>query len=231
MLLLTYQWLGFVLGRFPFTRAWGEQLNAFLAATTIDMLTAIAAGDPGAPRRRRDHRHRARRSRAAAELLRRRPGAPHRRGWLDADSARPTRRLATVAVWVFALAMAYPYIPGSGTEAFKGVSVLLGLMVSIGASGIVGQAASGLILMYTRTFRPGEYVRIGEHEGTIVEMGMFTTRVRTGPRRGAHGAELATRCPAVSKNYSRTVKGVGFIARHDGDDRLRRAVAAGRRRC
>ena len=76
--------------------------------------------------------------------------------------------------------MAYPYIPGSETEAFKGLSVLLGLMVSIGASGIVGQAASGLILMYTRTFRPGEYVRIGEHEGTIVEMGMFTTRIRTG---------------------------------------------------
>ena len=76
--------------------------------------------------------------------------------------------------------MAYPYIPGSDTEAFKGLSVLLGLMVSIGASGIVGQAASGLILMYTRTFRPGEYVRLGEHEGTVVEMGMFTTRMRTG---------------------------------------------------
>ena len=76
-------------------------------------------------------------------------------GWLDADSAQPTRRLATFAVWVFALAMAYPYIPGSGTEAFKGLSVLLGLMVSIGASGIVGQAASGLILMYTKTYRPG----------------------------------------------------------------------------
>src|SRR5207245_2762506 len=60
-------------------------------------------------------------------------------GWLDADSARPTRRLVSIAVWVFALVMAYPYIPGSDSDAFKGLSVLIGLMISVGASGIVGQ--------------------------------------------------------------------------------------------
>ncbi len=209
-LLITYEWLGFVLGRFPFTRAWGEQLNAFLTRTTFDLLTAIAQSIPEllivavifvlA--------------RAVTGLMRNFFDGVYsgriRVGWLDADSARPTRRLANIVVWVFALAMAYPYIPGSGTEAFKGLSVLLGLMVSIGASGIVGQAASGLILMYTRTFRPGEYVRIGEHEGTIVEMGMFTTRIRTGL-----GEELTVpnsyALGMVAKNYSRTVKGVGFI--------------------
>ncbi len=210
VLLLTYEWLGFVLGRFPFTRAWGEQLNTFLVTTTVDMLSAVAQSIPDllivvvifvvA--------------RAANGMSRSffdgvqsgRIGVT----WLDADSARPTRRLATIAVWVFAAVMAYPYIPGSGTDAFKGLSVLLGLMVSIGASGIVGQAASGLILMYTRTFRPGEYVRIGEHEGTIVEMGMFTTRIRTGM-----GEELTVPnslvLGAVSKNYSRAVRGSGFI--------------------
>ena len=130
--------------------------------------------------------------------------------WLDADSARPTRRLVTIILWVFALAMAYPYIPGSDSEAFKGLSVLIGLMISIGASGIVGQAASGMILMYTRTFRPGEYVRIADHEGTIVEMGMFTTRLRTGL-----GEELTMPnslvLSSVTKNYSRAVKGTGFV--------------------
>ena len=59
-------------------------------------------------------------------------------GWMDADSALPTKRLATIAVWVFAVAMAYPYIPGAQTDAFKGLSVLVGLMISLGASGIVG---------------------------------------------------------------------------------------------
>jgi small-conductance mechanosensitive channel len=113
-------------------------------------------------------------------------------------------------VWIFALVMAYPYIPGSDSEAFKGLSVLIGLMISIGGSGLVGQAASGLILMYTRTYRPGEYVRIAEHEGTIVEMGTFTTRVRTGL-----GEELTLPnslvLGAVTKNYSRVVRGEGFV--------------------
>jgi len=210
VLLVTYEWVSFVLRRFPFTRAWGEQLNAFLTSTALGMLEAIAESVPElvvvavifvVARM------------AAGVLTRFFDGVQSRRievDWLDADSARPTRRLVTIGVWIFALAMAYPYIPGSGTEAFRGVSVLLGLMVSIGASGIVGQAASGLILMYTRTFRPGEYVRIGEHEGTIVEMGVFTTRVRTGL-----GEELTVpnsyALATVSKNYSRTVKGVGFI--------------------
>jgi len=210
VLMLTYQWVGFVLGRFPYTRPWGEQLNAFLADMAVNALTAVAAAIPGLLI-------------AVAIFFAARgitgvlsgffDGVQSGRvqlAWLDADSARPTRRLAAFAVWVFAVVMAYPYIPGSDTEAFKGLSVLLGLMVSIGASGIVGQAASGLILMYTRTFRPGEYVRVAEHEGTIVEMGMFTTRVRTGL-----GEELTLPnsmvLGTVTKNYSRAVKGRGFV--------------------
>jgi len=106
--------------------------------------------------------------------------------------------------------MAYPYIPGAQTDAFKGLSVLLGLMVSVGASGIIGQAASGLILMYTRTFRPGEYVRINDSEGTVVGLGLFTTRIRTGL-----GEELTVPnsmvLGTVTRNYSRTVTGAGFV--------------------
>ena len=210
LLLLTYEWVGFVLGRFPFTRAWGEQLNAFLVGTVVALLEAVAASVP--------------------ELLivvvivmlaRFASGMmdtffdgvqQHRIhvGWLDADLARPTRRLATMGLWIFTVAMAYPYIPGSGTDAFKGLSVLLGVMVSIGASSVIGQAASGLILMYTRTYRPGEYVRLGEHEGTVILMGLFTTRIRTGL-----GEELSVpntlALSTVSKNYSRAVEGSGFV--------------------
>ena len=209
-LLLTYQWIGYILGRFPFTRPWGDGLNTFLVETVVDMLTAVA--------------------RAVPDLLivvvifmiarivngllhNFFDGVQERRvhvDWIDADSVRPTRRLVSIGVWIFALVMAYPYIPGSDSEAFKGLSVLIGLMVSIGGSGLVGQAASGLILMYTRTYRPGEYVRIAEHEGTIVEMGMFTTRVRTGL-----GEELTLPnslvLGAVTKNYSRVVRGEGFV--------------------
>jgi small-conductance mechanosensitive channel len=113
-------------------------------------------------------------------------------------------------VWLFALAMAYPYLPGSQTQAFKGLSVLVGLMVSIGASGTVSQAASGLMLMYTRAYRVGECVRIQDTEGTVVEVGLLSTRVRTGT-----GDEVMLPNTLVlgntSRNYSRTVDGTGFV--------------------
>jgi len=131
-------------------------------------------------------------------------------GSLDEDTAVPTRRIFQIIVWAIAIALAYPYLPGADTEAFKGVSVLFGLMVSIGASGIVGQAASGFILMYTRAFRAGEYVRIGDIEGTVVVLGSFATRLRTGL-----GEEIllpnSVALQNTTKNYSRLVSGPGFV--------------------
>jgi small-conductance mechanosensitive channel len=209
-LLFTYQWLGYVLSRFPLTRPWGERFASFLIETLGDMLSAIADSIPGLMVAVLIFVI----ARAASNLLRNFfDGVQAGRlsfTWIDADSARATRRLVSIAVWLFAIAMAYPYIPGAQTDAFKGLSVLLGLMVSVGASGIVGQAASGLILMYTRTYRPGEYVRVNEHEGTVVALGLFTTRIRTGL-----GEELtlpnSVVFGTVTRNYSRAVKGAGFI--------------------
>jgi hypothetical protein len=63
--------------------------------------------------------------------------------WLDAEIAPPTRRIVIAALWVFALVMAYPYIPGSKSEAFKGVSVFLGLMISLGATGPSARRRAG----------------------------------------------------------------------------------------
>jgi small-conductance mechanosensitive channel len=106
--------------------------------------------------------------------------------------------------------MAYPYLPGSQSEAFRGISVLVGLMVTFGGSGLFGQGASGIILMFARTIRVGEYVRIADHEGTVTEIGAFTTKVRTGLGEELtlpNGVVLGT----VVKNYSRTVKGPGYI--------------------
>ena len=209
-LLFTYEWLGYVLSRFPYTRPWGERFASFLVDTLAGMLDAVAESIPGLVIAVVIFLI----AKAANGMLRNFfDGVQSGRlsfTWIDADSARPTRRLVSIAVWLFAIAMAYPYIPGAETDAFKGLSVLLGLMVSVGASGIVGQAASGLILMYTRTYRPGEYVRVADSEGTVVALGMFTTRVRTGM-----GEELTLPnsmvLASVTRNYSRTVKGAGFI--------------------
>ncbi len=99
--------------------------------------------------------------------------------WIDVHTVRPTSLLATVVLWGAAVVMAYPYLPGSSSDAFKGISVLLGLMISLGASSQVGQLASGFILIYLRSLRPGDYVRVGSAEGTVKDIGLFTLTMVT----------------------------------------------------
>jgi small-conductance mechanosensitive channel len=208
--ILTYEWLSYLLSTIPYTRPWGMRLNAYLYDVIQGIGSSILSALPGLG--------------VAVVIfiiarftivflsgvLERMSKSETTLGWLGPDTMPTTRRLFNFAIWVFAIAMAYPYLPGAQTEAFKGMSVLLGLMVSLGASSIVGQGAAGLILTYTRTMRTGEFVRVGDHEGTVTRMGMFTTTIRTGL-----GEELTLPnsmiTGTVTKNYSRAVHGPGFI--------------------
>ena len=209
-LILAYTWLSFCLQRFPYTRPWGEELHRYLIDVAITLGRGIIGAVPGLVV-------------AVVILLLARAAVGVLRslfyrielgqigvGWMSRDAAGPTRRVATWVVWIFALAMAYPYLPGAETEAFKGMSVLVGLMLSLGASSFVGQVAGGLILTYSGMLRRGEYVRIGEHEGTVVAVGAFNTRIRTGL-----GEEITLPNSVIvnspTKNYSREVEGPGYI--------------------
>ena len=121
------------------------------------------------------------------------------------DTARPTSRIIVAVLWLFAVVAAYPYIPGSGTDAFKGVSLFVGLLVSLGSTSVVGQAASGLILMYSRALKQGEYVRVGDTEGTVLSLGMLTTRIRLVKNEEIsipNGVMIST----TTKNYSRLAR-------------------------
>jgi len=208
-LFATFLWLTFLLGHIPYFHDWGDRLRDYLVATGFDIMGGIGRALPGllvvaviAVLARMAIR-------TAGSILKRVERGELEVGWLDQDTAPPTRRLVNVAIVLFALAMAYPYLPGSHTAAFQGVTVLAGVMVSIGGSSLVAQGASGLILMYTRTLRKGEYVRIGEAEGTVVELGMFETRLRTGL-----GAEISLPNALVlsntTRNFSRTGVEDGF---------------------
>jgi len=209
-LLLIYEWLGYLLGLFPYTRPWGESLRQYLFVLAGNFVTSVITAIPNMLIAFIIFMI----AKAVVHLLNsffdRVEKGQINVSWLDRDTVRPTRRLIPAAVWLFAVAMAYPYLPGSDTQAFKGLSVLLGLMISLGGSSLIGQAASGLILMYTRTMRAGEYVSVSDKEGTVVELGLFTTRIRTGM-----GEELTLPnsliLSSVTKNYSRTVQGHGFI--------------------
>jgi len=207
--LLSYEWLGFVLSRFPYTRPWGEQLNEYLYELARYLLEGIIGAVPGLVVALAIF-FIARGAVGFSKRVLRRLAVPGTLSWLNQETLQPTTRLTALAIWLFALAMAYPYLPGAGTEAFKGLSVLIGLMISLGATSVVGQAAAGLILTYTRTLRPGEFVRIGDYEGTVTELGMFTTRIRTGL------GEVLTLpnsmiTGSVTKNYSRIVEGEGYV--------------------
>ncbi|MGV8921715.1 MAG: mechanosensitive ion channel family protein [Pseudomonas sp.] len=209
MALISYTWLSFVLSRFPYTRPWGESLNTYLINAAGYLLESIINALPGLGIALAIF-FIARGAVGLSRRILRRMAVPGNVKWLNQETLSPTTRLLAIAIWLFALAMAYPYLPGAGTDAFKGLSVLIGLMISLGASSVIGQAAAGLILTYTRTLRPGEYVRVGDHEGTVTVLGMFTTTIRTGlgevltiPNSMITGA--------VTKNYSRTVQGPGYV--------------------
>ncbi len=97
----------------------------------------------------------------------------------DPDWARPTYTLVRLGVLAFALVLAFPYLPGAGSEAFKAIGLFVGVLVSLGGSGTVGNVLSGAILTYTRAYRVGDVVKIGEDAGVVVHRGLLTTRLRT----------------------------------------------------
>lgn len=209
VLLFCYQWLGFVLSQFPYTRSWGESLNIHLMELLNYLISGILRAMPGLVVALSIF-FIARGISAFSKRVLRRMARPGTLKWLTAETLQPTMRLTSLAIWLFALVMAYPYLPGSGTDAFKGLSVLLGLMISLGATSVIGQGAAGLILTYTRTMRVGEFVRVGDYEGTVTEVGIFTTTIRTGL------GEVLTLpnsmiTGSVTKNYSRIVEGPGYV--------------------
>jgi len=203
-------WLSFALQQFAYTRHWGETLTGWLLGVLADFALAIVYAIPGLAIAVLVFLFARFVVRMNTVIMQRAERGELQFGWLDADTAGPTRRIGNFVVWLFALVMAYPYLPGSNTEAFKGVSVLIGLMVSLGASNIIGQAMSGLSLMYRRSLRVGEYVRIGDTEGTVVAIGMFGTRLHTGM-----GEEVTLPNTAIVgstvRNFSRLAADGAFV--------------------
>ena len=178
-LLVVYQWAALVLEFFPYTRPWGEGLFDNLLSALGSFVGNMLEAVPGLLFVALIFfvtRFVVRVVRAFFDGVQ--AGRIHLH-WIDETTARPTGRLLIAIIWLFSLVAAYPYIPGSDSEAFKGIGVFVGLMLSIGASGVVNQAVSGLMLMYTKALRPGEFVQVGETEGTVTAVGFLTTRIET----------------------------------------------------
>ena len=97
----------------------------------------------------------------------------------DPEWAQPTERIARFAIIAFALVVAYPHIPGSDSDAFKGIGLVIGLMFSLGSPSVIGNLVAGLSLAFRRAFRVGDRVRIGEHIGEVQQVRLLTTYLRS----------------------------------------------------
>jgi small-conductance mechanosensitive channel len=97
----------------------------------------------------------------------------------DGEWAKPTVRLVKILIIAFAIVVAYPYIPGSGTNAFKGISVFIGLIFSLGSSSFIGNLIAGYSMTYRRAFKKGDLIKAGEHIGFVVEQQILVTRLRS----------------------------------------------------
>jgi small-conductance mechanosensitive channel len=95
------------------------------------------------------------------------------------DWARPTYNILRFIILALMVVVMFPYLPGSDSAAFRGVSVFLGILLSLGSSSAVANAVAGTILTYTRALQPGDFVQIGEHTGTVEDRTLLVTRLRT----------------------------------------------------
>lgn len=93
--------------------------------------------------------------------------------------APTTERLLSLVLIVLGILVAFPYIPGSESPAFRGVSIFLDVLVSLGSTGLISNIVSGIMLTYMDSFQRGDLVNIGSETGYVVRSSLFTTTLRT----------------------------------------------------
>ena len=97
----------------------------------------------------------------------------------DREWGKPTYKIVRFLVLAFVLVVIWPFLPGTGSEAFKGVSLFLGALFTLGSSSAVSNMVAGTVLTYTRAFRIGDRIQLGETTGDVIEKTLLVTRVRT----------------------------------------------------
>lgn len=95
------------------------------------------------------------------------------------DWAKATFNLLRLFLYAFMLVMIFPLLPSSDTEIFKGVSVFIGVIFSLGSSSIIANIVAGMVITYMRPFKKGDRIKIGDLTGDVVEKSPFVTRIKT----------------------------------------------------
>jgi len=98
---------------------------------------------------------------------------------LDAEVAPITYKLLRLFIVAFVAVIAYPYIPGSESPAFKGISIFLGVIFSLGSTSAIANLIAGVNLTYQRSFHVGDVIKIGDATGVVLERRLYFTRIKT----------------------------------------------------
>jgi small-conductance mechanosensitive channel len=126
------------------------------------------------------------------------------------DWAGATYNIIRFLLYAFGFVMMFPYLPGSDSDIFKGVSVFVGIIFSLGSSSAIGNIVAGMVITYMRPFKVGDHIKIGETTGDVLEKTPFVTRVKT------HSKEVvtipnSTILAASVVNYSTSAADKGVI--------------------
>ena len=176
---LIYLWVMLSLRSFPYTEPWGEQAGGYVVNALKQLGSSMVRALPGLMVVILIMMFARWLVRMANVFFNQVATGRTRVSWMDAHVARATQRICSAILWIFAIIVAYPYIPGSQTEAFKGLSVFFGLVISLGSTGIISQIMSGLFVVYSRALKTGEWVKINETEGEVLEVGLLAAKIRT----------------------------------------------------
>ncbi len=117
------------------------------------------------------------------------------------DWARPTFNILRALLYIFMFIIIFPYLPGSHSPIFQGVSVFLGLLISLGSSSAISNMVAGVVITYMRPFKNGDRIKIGDLIGDVVERNLLVTRIKT-PKNEEITLPNAQILGAATVNYS-----------------------------
>ena len=126
------------------------------------------------------------------------------------DWARPTFNIIRFLLYAFMIAMIYPYLPGSNSGVFQGISVFVGLIISLGSSTVIGNIIAGLVITYMRPFKLGDRIKLDDTTGNVIEKTPFVTRLRT-PKNEVVTIPNSFIMSSHTVNYSASARQFGLI--------------------
>lgn len=177
--LACYLWLSWAFSLFPWTRVWSESLGDWSLGVIRDLSLSIVASLPGLMIVVLIFLLTWLIIRLVKVVLDQVAAGRIQVPGIHPETVSATRRLISVVIWLFALSAAYPFLPGANSLAFKGISVLFGLMLTLGSTGVMTHAMSGLVLIYSRALRKGDWIRLADNEGQVSEIGVLATKILT----------------------------------------------------